>query len=251
MVEFEFSKLATRVRFPPPAPENFPMKNAKTKIAAFLYEAGVSANAVTVLGLAFAALSGFLIYKGHFLGGALALLVSGGLDLLDGAVARMSANRKPFGGILDSSLDRYGDGLVLAGLLFYCASIGSFFYAGLAMSALLGSFAISYVRARAECEIESCRVGFWERGERTGLIVVALLADNPALVLWILGVATHFTALFRLYHASREGQSAPAESGAARMARNLFFHTVGRNNVYYYLKAGACFLAALFVRVPF
>jgi phosphatidylglycerophosphate synthase len=226
------------------------MADLKGKLASFLYEAGVSANVVTLLGLSFAGLSGFLIYHGRFFEGAVALLVSGGLDLLDGAVARLSADRKPFGGILDSSLDRYGDGFVLAGLLFYCVSIGSFLYAGLAMSAILGSFSISYVRARAECEIESCRVGFWERGERTGLLVVALLSGNPGLALWILGVLTHGTVFCRLYFASRGGEWGPAPSGAPAILRRLFCHTGGRANLDYFIKAGVCFFAALFVRMP-
>ncbi|MGH7198558.1 MAG: CDP-alcohol phosphatidyltransferase family protein [Candidatus Omnitrophota bacterium] len=226
------------------------MASLKSKIASFLYEAGVSANALTILGLASAGLSGFLIYKGYFFWGALALLLSGGLDLVDGAVARMSAQRKPFGGILDSSLDRYGDGLVLGGAVFFCASYERTLYAALAFSALVGSFLISYVRARAECEIENCRVGFWERGERTGCLVVGLLADNLALALWILGIATHFTALFRLWVAGKSGEWGPAPAGWRGPIRNILFHTQGRANPYYYGKAGLIFLALLFLRIP-
>ena len=140
------------------------MKTTKEKLASLLYSMGLSANTTSVLGLFFAALSGLLIYKGYFFWASGFLFLSGGLDLLDGAIARISKTTKPFGGILDSTLDRYGDGFVYAGLIFFCVSYGAYLYAALAVSAMLGSFAISYVRARSECVIKKCKVGFWERG---------------------------------------------------------------------------------------
>jgi len=131
------------------------------------------------------------------------LAVSGLLDLLDGAVARASGNTEKFGGILDSSLDRYGDGVVLGTLVIYFGMRSQVLYAALALSALLGSFTISYVRARAECELDSCRIGFWERGERISYLTLGLLFNNVQVALWVLGIFTHVTVFQRLILSKR------------------------------------------------
>ena len=227
------------------------MKNIKSRIASVLYESGLSANAATALGLLFAGLSGLLIYQGYFFWASVALFISGGLDLLDGAIARVSKKASAFGGILDSSLDRYGDGFVLGGALFFCAARGKFLYAGLALSAMLGSFLISYVRARAECAIEKCKVGFWERGERTVYLALGLLFNNLAVPLWVLGVATHLTAGFRLTYASRPQDPRWGAPSASWGIRNLLLHTAGRQSSIYYAKAVILFLAVAFLRLSF
>lgn len=227
------------------------MQDLKTKAAGFLVRIGLTADAATFLGLFFAALSGILIYKGYFLWAAVSLTVSGVLDLMDGAIARMTGTKSVYGGILDSSLDRYGDGFVLGGILFYCVSLGGWTYSVLALSAILGSFSISYVRARAECEIDSCKVGFWERGERIVYIILGLLFDNLGVVLWVLGVATHLTALFRLTYAANPGTFSLYRSGKDTPMSNILFHTSGRQSPYYLIKAGLLFLAVAFVRIGF
>lgn len=187
------------------------MEQLKKYIAWLLCRLGFSANGLTVLGLLFALGSGALVYRGHLRWAAVALLFSGFLDMMDGAVARLSGSNDKFGGILDSSFDRYGDALILGGVLFYYARQSSILYAGLAFSALMGSFEISYVRARTECEMPSCRVGFWERGERIVFLSLGLLFHNVALVLWILGIGTHWTAMQRLLRSRRYALVASAE----------------------------------------
>lgn len=178
--------------------------SVKSRLAAVLHKVGFTANSLTLLGLALAGLSGWLVYQGRFVEAAAALLGSGLLDLMDGAVARQSGKADRFGGILDSTLDRYGDAFVLGGILFFCARTGREGYAFLAFMALAGSFAISYVRARAECELDACRVGFWERGERIGLLVIALACQNLGTGLWILAVSSQVTALQRLWESRRQ-----------------------------------------------
>ena len=180
------------------------MKNLKNNIAQLLANTGLSANYLTCLGLFCAFLSGVLIYEGRFFLAGVALTLSGLLDLMDGAVARITQTASKFGGILDSTLDRYGDGFVFAGLIFFCLRRGSALFAFLSVSAWMGSFLISYVRARAECVVPSCRVGFWERGERIFYLALGLFLNNIALVLWVLAVATHGTALIRLAYSKKE-----------------------------------------------
>ncbi len=173
----------------------------KQKIALVLHKLRVPADALTYLGLGAALASGVLISQWHFFWGAMFLLLSGGLDMLDGAVARLEPNRGRFGGILDSSLDRYGDGFLFGGIIFYYVSFAQTRLAAAAFAALLGAFFISYVRARAECEMQSCRVGFWERGERLVYVALGLLLNNLDTAIWVLAVATNATGLFRLVYA--------------------------------------------------
>ena len=210
----------------------------KETVAAFLYRQGISANFLTYLGLGFALGSGVLIYNGSFFWAGGALLLSGAFDLLDGAVARLSKKPGAFGGILDSSMDRYGDALVFAGILFFYFGVGDLLVAALAFSALVGSFLISYVRARAECEIENCRVGFWERGERLVYLSLGLLFNNLEVVLWILAVGTHLTALFRLIYAQQP-------LGLPKALLDL----KGRQSPWYLLKILVLFLVVAFVRI--
>ncbi|MCG3176453.1 MAG: hypothetical protein MOGMAGMI_01404 [Candidatus Omnitrophica bacterium] len=170
----------------------------KEAAAELLRRCGLSANMATAIGLALAAASGATVIEGRFQLAGWLLLASGFFDLMDGAIARASGRVTPFGGILDSSLDRYGDGLVLGGLTIYCATTGRSPMALLGLSAILGSFAVSYVRARVECVVPSCRTGYWERGERIVLIALGFLADNPGTMLLILGIGVHFTVVARL-----------------------------------------------------
>lgn len=183
------------------------MQTFKHSIASLFHRLGLSANFLTALGLFFAGLSGCLIYVGLFFWAAVALLVSGVLDLMDGEVARISGSAKnSFGGIFDSLLDRYGDAAIVFGILFFFAARGNYLFALLSAWTLVGFFAVSYVRARAECEIKKCRVGFWERGERIVYIVLALFLNNLPIALLVLAVGTHWTAALRLVDAAQGGK---------------------------------------------
>ena len=53
---------------------------------------------------------------------------------------------------------------------------------------MTSSLMVSYTRARAECMIEKCKVGFMERPERIVLIIIGALFNRMAPVLWVLAV---------------------------------------------------------------
>jgi CDP-diacylglycerol---glycerol-3-phosphate 3-phosphatidyltransferase len=119
------------------------------------------------------------------LAGVLMFLASA-CDMLDGAVARIGGRGTRFGAFLDSTLDRYSDFAVYAGIACWYASQrpGNVTFALLSMLAFFNGFMISYTRARAEDIIESCTVGYWQRGERSAAILIATFAHNiPALIL--------------------------------------------------------------------
>ena len=211
----------------------------KEKFARSLHRFGFSANFLTAVGLVLAAISGGLVFRGEIFWAGVVLLGSGLVDLMDGAVARVSNTQSVFGGILDSSMDRYGDGFIFGGLFFHFMQQARVEAALLTMSAWIGAFLISYVRARAECEMDACRVGFWERGERVGVLVLGLVTGHIGMAVLILGVATHWTVFQRLSAAYFN-----ARAGAAQRAQLPFYLKTGkRSDPAYFAKIA--FIAAL------
>ena len=212
----------------------------KTSIAKLLVRLGVPADVLTVAGLGFSFYAAARILGDDYFSAGWMLLLSGFLDMLDGAVARESGKSGAFGGILDSSLDRYGDGAVLCALVIHGMQLTQYAFALWAASALVGSFSISYVRARAECETENCRVGFWERGERLVLICLGLFFSNLGAAVCILGVGTHWTVFQRL---------AFAKIKTAKPSSNeipFYLRSNPRNSPVYFLKVGILLLLMFF-----
>lgn len=118
------------------------------------------------------------------LAGALIILASA-CDMLDGAVARLGNQSTRFGAFLDSTLDRYSDFAVFAGIAAYYAFIqpANATFVLLSMLAFFNAFMISYTRARAEEIIDKCAIGYWQRGERSAAILIATFSYNiPAMV---------------------------------------------------------------------
>jgi len=59
---------------------------------------------------------------------------------------------------------------------------------------------VSYTRARAECTIPKCKVGFLERPERIVLIIIGALFDRMAPVLWVIAVLSNLTVIHRMIY---------------------------------------------------
>jgi CDP-diacylglycerol---glycerol-3-phosphate 3-phosphatidyltransferase len=138
-----------------------------------LGQRGISPNALTYTSLAIAGLSGLAAAFGYFAVAALLLAVSGVCDILDGAVARASGRTTRYGALLDSTVDRLADALPLLGLIvFYAPSRAAI---ALAAFAMLSSFAVSYVRARAEALGADLPPLFMRRAERFVFLAVSLL----------------------------------------------------------------------------
>jgi archaetidylinositol phosphate synthase len=165
---------------------------------------GLTPNAISVIGIALALLSALAYASGHknLTLAVVLLLASGYCDILDGALARLCQKTTPFGGFLDSLLDRYADSAVYIGII-----IGGFCTLPWGLLALIGSLLVSYARARAEAAgIKMETVGLAERAERIIIIAVASLAQifwqnalEAAMIL--LAVLTNLTVLQRSLYA--------------------------------------------------
>jgi CDP-diacylglycerol--glycerol-3-phosphate 3-phosphatidyltransferase len=166
-----------------------------------VYHMGIHPDTITIVGLIVVAAGAFFIARGQFQLGGVLLLISLPLDALDGAVARAMARKDRRGAVLDSTLDRYADGFIFGGLAYYFASVTQPENVLLTMAALIGTFVVSYTRARAGEADLSVKIGLFSRFERVVVLLLMLLI--PALLiigLWVLAIGTNLTSLQRLWY---------------------------------------------------
>jgi CDP-diacylglycerol--glycerol-3-phosphate 3-phosphatidyltransferase len=158
-------------------------------------------------------------------------------------VARRTGRSTAFGAFYDSSLDRVADGALMAGLtVFYAVNPihHNIYMAVVCLVGMVGTFLISYTRARAESIGIDAKVGVMQRPER-----IVLLSAPQALfglfwngwvligIIILLSVTAWITAVQRIlyvYHATQKIDSQPIRmvnetpakpaSVAARRARS-------------------------------
>ena len=163
-------------------------------------------NVLTFLGLVINIWAAWLFARGSFTWAGVVVIGAGLFDMVDGRVARETNQVTRFGGFFDSVLDRYSDLALYMGLLVYYASINRFFYIVLTAIVMTGSVMVSYTRARAECTIPKCKVGFLERPERVVLIIIGALFDRVAPVLWVIAVLSNLTVVHRMIYTWQEAK---------------------------------------------
>ena len=174
-------------------------------LASALARRGVAPNLLTLVGLGAGLASVAFFAGGEPLWGGLLLLVCGLFDLLDGAVARSGGKETRFGGVLDSVVDRYVDFLVLQAIV-WGGLAGAFGIPGLAWggAAMLGSFMVSYVRARGEAAgAGKMEVGLAERGERLLLLGLGSVLGLTNYAVVLVAVLSHLTVVQRMVVARR------------------------------------------------
>ena len=200
-------------------------------VAAGLVRLGVSPDVVTVAGtVAVMAAALTLLPAGRLFLGALLVAVFALTDAVDGQMARRIGRTGPWGAFLDSTLDRFADGALFAGLVIWgaLASEGEggwadpLVAAGAALACLVLGSIVPYARARAEGLGMTASVGIAERTDRLAVTLAATAAVGlgaPPVVLTValslLAVASLVTVVQRMvtvYHQSRRaahGMSGP------------------------------------------
>jgi phosphatidylinositol phosphate synthase len=167
----------------------------------------VTPNQLTVAGLSLNAGAAVLIYREHFVWATVAFIAGSILDILDGALARSRGTLNPFGGFLDSTTDRMSEGLVLGAIALVLARQGHTWALASVFVALVGSFLVSYTRAKAEAIGLRCEVGLMSRAERIVLIAAALPFAGHGSLPWaveILAALTAFTVWQRIDYVRRQ-----------------------------------------------
>lgn len=156
-----------------------------TPIGAGLRRAGVTADVLTVVGLACSIATGLLAAAGELRWAVVGLTASGLTDLLDGTVARTSGSASPRGAFFDSVVDRVSDAVVLGGIAWYLAGTSPHLPV-LALAVAAASMLVSYERARAEALGFTARGGLMERAERMVVLGAGLFFDVLVPVLWLM-----------------------------------------------------------------
>lgn len=176
-------------------------------VAKTLGRTSLTATELTLSGFALIIGSVWLLATGSFFWAGCLILVASIFDMLDGALARAKNEESQLGAFLDSTLDRYSEVFIFFGLLFYyyqntpgSVEVMLVFVAG------TGSLLISYARARAESLDFDCKVGLLERPERIVMIVFGLCTGWISIILWVLAILTHLTALQRILHVWRQSR---------------------------------------------
>jgi CDP-diacylglycerol--glycerol-3-phosphate 3-phosphatidyltransferase len=184
-----------------------------TPLATLLLRMGVSPDAVTVGGtLVVVATALWAFPTGHLLVGTLVITVFVLTDSLDGVMARQAGRSGPWGAFLDSTMDRFGDGAIFAGLvLWFTAGGDDRLTAVLALVCLVLGSIVPYARARAEGLGMTASGGIAERADRLLLVLVATAVVGvgaPTVVLTVvlalLAVASGITIVQRMSKVYRQ-----------------------------------------------
>ena len=163
---------------------------------------GLKPNVITTTSLLVSCLAAAAYSLKLPLLGALGLLGSGLIDMLDGAVARATGTSSRFGAVYDHVLDRYSEFAILLGI-----GLGGFVNWIWVIFALFGMVMASFVRAKAESVggLKSCTVGIAERQEKLILLLAGSILQSvfplalPICVL-IVGIVSHVTVIQRLHY---------------------------------------------------
>ena len=158
----------------------------------------ITPNAITWLGFLLTVGAAALIATGRLLAAGLVVLVAGFFDMLDGALARRTNQVTRFGALLDSTLDRLAEAVLLLGILLYVRD--QLMVAVLVCVALLVSLLVSYIRARAEALGMECQVGIFTRAERVIVLALGLLLNQVVIALAVIVLFSFITIGQRLVY---------------------------------------------------
>ncbi len=144
---------------------------AKTKLTPdMLSVAGLTLCIVGAVLVGFEERNEYLFF---WLGGL--LFIAGSVaDILDGALARAASKGTVFGAFLDSTFDRLGEAAMLTAIGLVFMWEGNEVALVAAFAAVIGSFLVSYTRAKAEALGLRGDVGFGSRLERVVIVSIGL-----------------------------------------------------------------------------
>jgi len=141
----------------------------------------VTPNAISWFGFLVTLGAAALIVSGHLFAAGFVVLIAGFFDILDGALARGTNQTTQFGAVLDSTLDRLSEAALLLGIIvFYIlnASERPVIVVLLASVTMIGSFMVSYTRAKAEALGLKGETGLFTRAERVVVLALGLLLSQ-------------------------------------------------------------------------
>ncbi|WOF16496.1 CDP-alcohol phosphatidyltransferase family protein [Methanoplanus sp. FWC-SCC4] len=192
-------------------------------IAALFVKLRISPNMVSLLSLIAGIFAAYLFFIHMQAAGAIALLVSAVLDLVDGSVARKTGKESKFGAVFDWIVDKYVDSIVLLGIGLSGTAIisGIINPAGInpqtldfaiASFAIIGSLMNTFIKpvTYAEAGFEKRedgkiddpleRVGFFGRPETIIVLILGGLTGFIGPAVLIVAICTNLSALQRIIY---------------------------------------------------
>ncbi len=177
------------------------IKPVVEKVAKPFVKIGLKPGHITVIALLVGIFAGLLLAWNRPIIAGFVVLIGGFFDMIDGTVARLTESVTDFGGVMDSVFDRITDSALYIGVL--AGGFGSFYSFPdwmLPVLALVGSYMVSYVRARAEAAgTGELDVGIAERAERLIILAVGSFFGLINYALLLIVVLTFVTVAQRVW----------------------------------------------------
>ena len=166
--------------------------------AKFFRAIKLTPNGITILGFLITVVSAYFVGVGWLVAGGIVFLFAGGLDLMDGALARLTGTVSPFGALLDSVFDRLSEAALFVGIAVHAmrddiSDDRKIFFITVLLLALIFSQVVSYLRARGEGLGVFTRGGVMTRPERVVLLGVGLIVGQIEWFLLAIAVVSCFT----------------------------------------------------------
>ena len=159
-----------------PTPTDYLKKGALRAIEpaiSLLARHNVSPNAITTVGTLLTIAAGVVYGTGHIMTAGWIMAATAFFDVVDGEVARRTGRSTVFGAFYDSTLDGVADGALMAGLTVFYATNPihhNIYMMVICLIGIVGTFLVSYTRARAESLGIDAKVGVMQRPERIVLL---------------------------------------------------------------------------------
>ena len=167
-------------------------KNAFVPVALAMGRAGLTPDALTLIGFGITVVGAVLLAMQLWLVGGIIVFVGGAFDMFDGTLARATGKVSKLGAFMDSVFDRAGEVVVYIGIVAGLQAVGVADGPLLAAAALGSAVMVSYARSKSEglgftAGTGMAAVGIMPREVRLvvlslGLILAGLLGTAPATV---------------------------------------------------------------------
>ena len=174
---------------------------------------GISPNTLTLIGVLINCAAGWALANDRFITAGFIMIGANIFDFIDGKVAFITGQQSEFGAFWDSTLDRFSDLALFTGLIWLYAKLGREDYVLITTLTLIFATMTSYTRARAECLVDKCKVGFMERPERIVLFMIGAFTNQMDAVLRVILVLSVVTVANRIHYTYLALNKKPMPSG--------------------------------------
>jgi CDP-diacylglycerol--glycerol-3-phosphate 3-phosphatidyltransferase len=174
-------------------------------IALAMGRAGLTPDALTLIGFAITVVGAILLGMQQWLIGGIVVFLGGVFDMFDGTLARATGQASPLGGFMDSVFDRAGEVIVYIGIVAGLHAVGIADGTVLAAATMGAAVMVSYARAKSDAHgftagMGLAAVGIMPREIRLvilslGLVLAGVLGAQPTGGAIPTGIAALFLAL--------------------------------------------------------